>query len=192
MGNPCRVTGRSMRVIILCGLPGVGKLTVANGLARLGDYRVFHNHLVFDAVEALFPFDSATFGELRERLWLELLTRAVRERVGNIIFTIAGDRALNANFLISLASALSTFGVEVYWIELVCRVEDLEERIASVDRSRFGKVNSVESFRQLHAAGAFPGLALPPEAITVDTSGLSPEESVVAVNVEINKAKRAA
>ena len=180
-----------MRVVILCGLPGVGKLTVAKGLARLGDYRVFHNHLVFDAVEALFPFDSATFGELRERLWLELLTRAVRERVGNIIFTIAGDRALNASFLISLASALSTFGVEVYWIELVCRVEDLEERIASVDRSRFGKVTSVESFRQLNAAGAFPRLILPPGASTVDTSGLSSEESVAAVNAQVNKANHA-
>jgi len=180
-----------MRVVILCGLPGVGKLTVAKGLARLGDYRVFHNHLVFDAVEALFPFDSAAFAEMRERLWLELLSRAASERVGDMIFTIAGDRALRSNFPMTLASALSRLGVDVCWIELVCNIEDLEERIASADRSRFGKITSVESFRQLYGAGAFPRLVLPPGALTVDTSGLTSEESVAAVNAQVNRANHA-
>jgi len=180
-----------MRVVILCGLPGVGKLTVAKGLARLGDYRVFHNHLVFDAVEALFSFDSAAFVEMRERLWIELLSRAASERIGNVIFTIAGDRALRSNFPKRLASMLSRLGVGVCWIELVCNIEDLEERITSTDRSRFGKVTSVESFRQLNAAGAFPRLILPPGASTVDTSGLSSEESVAAVNAQVNRANHA-
>jgi hypothetical protein len=90
-----------VRVIILCGLPGVGKLTVAKGLARLRGYRVFHNHLVFDTVEALFPFGSAAFIELRERLWFDLLSRAVCEGVGNIVFTIARDQSLGADFLTS-------------------------------------------------------------------------------------------
>jgi len=69
-----------MRIVVLCGLPGVGKLTIARGLAQLRGYRVFHNHLVFDAVEALFPFGSPPFIELRDRLWLELLSRAIHER----------------------------------------------------------------------------------------------------------------
>ena len=69
-----------MRIVVLFGLPGVGKLTIARGLAQLRGYRVFHNHLVFDAVEALFPFGSPPFIELRDRLWLELLSRAIHER----------------------------------------------------------------------------------------------------------------
>jgi hypothetical protein len=43
---------------------------------------VLHNHLVFDAVEALLPFGSAAFLELRERLWLDLPRQAMQERVG--------------------------------------------------------------------------------------------------------------
>jgi len=50
-----------MRIFVLFGLPGVGKLTIARGLAQLRGYRVFHNHLVFDAVEARFPFGSPPF-----------------------------------------------------------------------------------------------------------------------------------
>jgi hypothetical protein len=94
------------RVVLLYGLPGVGKLTIARGLAQLRDYRVFHNHLVFDAVEALFPFGSPPFVELRDRLWFELLTRAVHERVGDIVFTIARDRTFDANFLARLVTAV--------------------------------------------------------------------------------------
>ena len=113
-----------MRVVILYGLPGVGKLTIARGLAQLRDYRVFHNHLVFDAVEALFPFGSPPFVELRDRLWFELLTRAVHEQVGDIVFTIARDRALDANFLARLVTVLTEAGASVHCIELTCGIEN--------------------------------------------------------------------
>ena len=89
-----------MRVIILCRLPRVGKLTIAKEFAQAHGYRVFHNHLVFDAVESLFTFGSPAFAELRERLWVELLCRAVQERVGDIIFTIARDRCADSDFLV--------------------------------------------------------------------------------------------
>jgi len=128
-----------LRVVILCGLPGVGKLTIANELARMHGFRVFHNHLVFDAVEALFPFESPAFVELRERLWVELLCRAVRERVGDVIFTIARDRRIDATFLVRLCQTLSQSGAEVRCVELSCAEEELERRVVSVARSRFGR-----------------------------------------------------
>jgi hypothetical protein len=181
-----------MRIIVLCGLPGVGKLTIARGIAQLRGYRVFHNHLVFDAVEALFPFGSPAFVELRDRLWLELLSRAVREQIGNVIFTIARDRAVAQDFLERLTLVLSQAGAEVRCIELTCGIEDLERRIGSVERSRFGKVSSFERFRKLHAVGAFPLFSMPPGTITVDTSGLSVEETVVKVDAEVDSASRAA
>ena len=181
-----------MRVIILCGLPGVGKLTIAKELARLCGYRVFHNHLVFDAVEALFPFGSPSFIELREGLWLELLSRAVRERVGDVIFTIARDQSLRADFLISIVSALRALGARVSCIELSCSAGELEQRLASADRARFGKVNSVERFRQLTGSGAFPPFTLPVDTILMDTSGLAPGEAAAAIDAEVNREQSAA
>ena len=145
-----------MRIIIICGVPGVGKLTIAKELARIHGYRVFHNHLVFDAVEALFLFGSPAFVELRERLWVELLCRAVQERVGNIIFTIARDRSVDATFLIRLVEVLSKLDAEVHCVELIGSDAELEQSVSSADRARFGKVQSMERFRELRAAGAFP------------------------------------
>lgn len=177
-----------MRVIILYGLPGVGKLTIAKEFGRAHGYRVFHNHLVFDTVEALFSFGSPAFVELRERLWLELMCRAVHERVGNIIFTIARDRSVDASFLIRLHQALSELGAEVHCVEVICSEEELERRVASGDRSHFGKVHSVERFRDLRAAGAFPFFLMPPGSITVDTSGLSVPHAAASIVARINHA----
>jgi hypothetical protein len=181
-----------MRVVILYGLPGVGKLTIARGLAKLRNYRVFHNHLVFDAVEALFPFGSPTFVELRDRLWLELLLRAVHGQVGDVIFTIARDRTLEANFLARLVPVLSEAGASVHCIELTCGVEELEYRVASLERSTCGKVSSADRFRELCVAGAFPPFSAPQGTIAIDTSGLSVADSVVKVDTEVRRGSHAA
>ena len=174
-----------MRIVILCGLPGVGKLAVAEGLARLRGYRVFHNHLVFDAVEALFPFGSPAFVELREQWWRELLLRAIDERVGDVIFTIAGDRALREDFLTTLVSELSQMEVVVHCVELRCGIDEHEQRLASAGRARFGKLNSVERYRQLNSSGAFPLLKLPSGATFIDTSGMSEDATVAAVDARV-------
>jgi hypothetical protein len=181
-----------MRVLVLCGLPGVGKLTIARGLAELRGYRVFHNHLVFDTVEALFPFGSSSFVELRDRLWLELLSRAIQEGGANIIFTIARDRTLDAGFLTRLAAALSQAGAEVCCVELTCRLADLEYRVASAERAHFGKVHSFERFRQLVATGAFPPFSMPRGTVSIDTSGMSIAETVTTVDREFERASFAA
>ncbi len=181
-----------MRVIILCGLPGVGKLTVANELARAGAYRVFHNHLVFNAVEALFPFGSAAFVELRRRLWIELLCRAVQERVGSVVFTIARDRSVDAFFLRHVVQALSDLGAEVHCIELTCGDNELERRVESGDRAFFGKVHTVARLRELRAAGSFPPFELPASTIAVDTSGLSAKETAALVEAKTNHGSCAA
>jgi hypothetical protein len=175
-----------LRVIILCGLPGVGKLAIANELARAHGYRVFHNHLVFDAVEALFPFESPTFVELRERLWVELLCRAAREQVGDVIFTIARDGGIDATFLVRLCQALLQLGADVRCVELSCAEEELDRRVASSDRSRFGKIHSAKAFRQLRAAGAFPLFTMPAGTITIDTTGLCVPQAAALVAARLN------
>ena len=178
-----------MRMVILFGLPGVGKLTIAKELARLGSYRVFHNHLVFDAVEALFPFGSPAFIELRERLWLELLSRAASERIGNVVFTIARDQWVPSDFLMTLESALGQLGASVSCIGLTCDGAEHEQRLANANRAGFGKVNSVERYRQLSQTDAFPPFKLPADAILIDITALSPAEAAAAIEVNVNRAQ---
>lgn len=45
-----------MQLIFIYGPPAVGKLSVANALAKLTGYRVFHNHLTIDLVRSIFDW----------------------------------------------------------------------------------------------------------------------------------------
>ena len=65
-----------MDLVVLAGLPGVGKLTVGRVLADVTGYRLFHNHLTVDLALSLFEFGSQPFVELREEIWLAAIERA--------------------------------------------------------------------------------------------------------------------
>src|SRR3954470_21966554 len=88
-----------MKLIFLHGLPGVGKLTVARELAQLTGFRIFHNHLAVDLVASVFEFGSPPFVELREKIWLEVFSRAAAARLNGLIFTFAFDRSVRGSFI---------------------------------------------------------------------------------------------
>lgn len=75
-------------VVFLHGKAACGKLTVGRALAARTGYPLFHNHLIVDAVSAVFPFGSEAFVALRQRFWLDMFSEAAR--LGRpLIFTFA-------------------------------------------------------------------------------------------------------
>jgi adenylate kinase len=166
-----------MKLIFLHGLPGVGKLTVARALAELTGYRLFHNHLSVDLVESVFEFGSEPFVELREMIWLAVFARAAEAGLAGLIFTFAYDRTVRRDFIGNARSVLESSGSEILFVELKCTTAELERRIAHPSRARFGKLNSVERFRELSAAGAFVYPGMPADGLVMDTTGVSASEA---------------
>jgi hypothetical protein len=162
-----------MRLIFLHGLPGVGKLTVARELAGLTGFRLFHNHLAVDLVTSVFEFGSQPFVELREAIWLAVFSRAVEAELAGLIFTFAYDRTVRRGFIENVRSTLESDGGEVLFVELKCSPEELERRITHPSRRGFGKLNSVEQFRELSAAGAFVDPGIPAERLVLDITEVS-------------------
>ena len=87
-----------MHLIFIHGPAASGKLTVARELAKLTGLPLFHNHLVVDAVAALFPFGSAPFVRLREETWLAAFREAA-EADHSLIFTFAPERTVRPEFI---------------------------------------------------------------------------------------------
>ena len=74
-----------MKLVILYGPPGVGKLTVGRELAALTGFKLFHNHLTVDLAAAVFDFKSRPFIDLRDRIWLLVFDRAIEAGVEGMI-----------------------------------------------------------------------------------------------------------
>lgn len=166
-----------MKLIFLHGLPGVGKLTVARAVAELTGFKVFHNHLAVDLVESVFEFGSPPFVELRETIWLAAFSQAVEAGLGGLIFTFAHDRTVRESFIGNVRGIVEATGGEVFFIELKCSPEELEGRIAHPSRRSFGKLASVEQFRELSEAGAFARPGVPADQLVLDTTGVSASDA---------------
>ena len=161
-----------MKLVFLHGLPGVGKLTVARELAKLTGFRVFHNHLAVDLAQSVFEFGSPPFVELREKVWLEVFSQAAAQLDG-LIFTFAFDRTVRGGFIERTLEIVESSRGEVLFVELTCSAEEIERRIAHPARRQFGKLCSVEHFRELQQTGAFVNPGIPAERLIVETTELA-------------------
>ena len=86
-----------MQLIFIYGQVASGKLTIARELAGRTGFALFHNHLIVDAVGAVFPFGSETFVRLRERFWLEVIAEAAKDG-RSLIFTFAPEPTVAPDF----------------------------------------------------------------------------------------------
>ncbi len=168
-----------MKLIFLHGAPAVGKLTVAQELARLTGFRLFHNHLAVDLVTSLFEFGSKPFIELREEIWLAAFSEAARNDV-SLIFTFNPERTVRESFVQKTIDAVEGAGGKIDLIELTCAEDELERRMEDASRKKFGKLASVELYRSLKESGAFDFPKLP-NGLTLDTTNQSPTETAILI-----------
>jgi deoxyadenosine/deoxycytidine kinase len=166
-----------MNIIFIYGPVASGKLTIARSLSDEIELPLFHNHLTVDLVSSLFEFGSPEFISLREKIWLLSFQTAVRSGQ-SFIFTFTPDKTVNEDFIDNLYSIVSMNSNKIIFIELVCEEDEIENRIENKNRSEYGKLNSVELYRQLRSDGAFDSkFALDPD-LSINTKKNSVIESV--------------
>jgi chloramphenicol 3-O-phosphotransferase len=173
-------------LLFLHGPPASGKLTVARELETLTGFRLFHNHLAVDLLESVFEFGSPPFVDLREQLWLSVFRQAARTQV-SLIFTFAPERTVRPEFPDAALSAVRSEGGRVLFAALRCSESELERRLSDPSRSAFGKLRSVEQYRELRNSGAFEYPRLRAD-IELDTGALSPREAAQRIHAGLGGA----
>lgn len=165
-----------MQLVFIYGQPASGKLTVARALAQHTGFALFHNHLVVDAVHAVFPFGSPEFVRLRESMWLDVMRAAARSG-RSLIFTFAPEATVAADFPERLRAEIEASGGNVTFVALTVPESEQERRIDTPDRACFGKMRSREMLREYRDVFASAMARMPKPALTIDTSAATPDDA---------------
>jgi chloramphenicol 3-O-phosphotransferase len=174
-------------LLFLHGPPASGKLTVARELEKLTGFRLFHNHLAVDLLESVFEFGSPPFVDLREELWLSVFRQAARNDV-SLIFTFAPERSVRPGFPEAAESAVRSEGGRVLFVALRCAESEFERRLSEPSRAAFGKLRSLEGYRELRDAGVFEFPPLRAD-LEVDTGALPPMEAARRIHAALAGAR---
>lgn len=169
-----------MQLIFLYGPVAAGKLTVARALAARTGHALFHNHLIVDAVAAVFPFGSPSFVRLRERFWMDTFEAAAAEG-RSLIFTFAPEPTVAADFPLRVQAAVEAAGGSVVFVALTVPPEEQDRRLNAPSRSAFGKLTSLELLHSLRPQLDAAMTAMPAPLLIVDTAQIGPEEAATLI-----------
>lgn len=169
-----------MRMIFIYGPVASGKLTVGRLVAERMGIPLFHNHLIVDAVGAVFPFGSPEFARLREQFWLETIAAAAISG-RSLIFTFAPEPSVPSDFPRRVSSMVAGAGGQVTYVALELDETEQERRLVNPTRERFGKLRSLEVLRELRPSMATCIKSMPEPALRIDTGTLTPHEAADAI-----------
>src|SRR5262249_10301444 len=169
-----------MRVVFIYGPVASGKLTIARELAKRTRMALFHNHLIVDAVGAVFPFGSEAFVRLREHFWLTVFAEAARDG-RSLIFTFAPEPTVKPGFSQRVRKLVHLGGGEVIFVKLTVPQEEQERRLMAPDRAAFGKLQSLNLLRQLRDESAACIAEMPEPALAIDTATVEPGTAAEAI-----------
>lgn len=164
-----------MHVLFIYGPPASGKLTIARIVADQTGFALFHNHLIVDALLAVFPFASPEFVRLREEFWLKTIAAAAHTR-RSMVFTFCPETTVEQSFPDRVAATVEQEGGTLTFIRLEVGKNDQEQRLVSPSRIG-GKLRRVDILRSFSEDFEAALSAMPPAAVTIDTSKISADDA---------------
>lgn len=166
-----------MELVVVCGPPAVGKLTVGKELARLTGFRLFHNHLTVDLVGSVFESGTAPNVRLREAIWLTVFDYACRYDLPGLVFTLAiASWSPTPEFPANIEQLIDGHGA-VRYVQLTCTREELLRRVIQPSRAAYDKVNDTDTLEGWLDDGS---IRLPQleraDVLCIDNTCLAPAE----------------
>ena len=164
-----------MKLVVIYGAPGVGKLTTARALAELTGFRIFHNHLSFDLVKAVFDFPTPPFMRLSETVRLATFEAAAREKLPGLLFTFAYAAPEDDAFIKKITDVIAPHQGKAVFVRLFCDRATHERRVLAEERKRFGKITDPVALRGALERWNFDSAIPFGEGLEIDNSNAQPD-----------------
>jgi hypothetical protein len=134
-----------MKIVFIYGAPSVGKLSVAEELTRMTGFLLFHNHLTLDEAEHFYKWGTPEFWNFVTQKRLVKVADAARENQKGIIMTYVYQGSQKDDEYIDELKKMATLvNSKIYFVELICDLEELKKRVISPSRLQYKKINSVD------------------------------------------------
>lgn len=171
-------------VIILYGPIAVGKLTVANILAKKLGYVVAHNHALNDAVTDIFPRESKEYGRVVQKMRITFLREIVQTGTDFIVthcyahdYVNPATGLLDPVYVQKQKQRLARYGARVCMVHLKADPQVLFERIQGASRKQWKKLTDVETMQKLAVEKDWQTSAPVRDQLIIDTTHLKPEKT---------------
>ena len=166
-------------------MPAVGKLSVAKQLAKIINFKVFHNHLTADYVSSIFPSNDKISNRLKCQIVYKMLEAAAKYKVKGVIFTKVYDVS-DKNFVKNIIKIVEKNGGEILFVRLYCSPKKLYERVRKNSRKVFNKVKTIKDLKIiLKKNNKFESIPFK-RSLNINNDFLSPKKSAEKIKEYYN------
>lgn len=175
-----------MKLVILFGPQAVGKMTVAQELARITGLKLFHNHMSLELVNQFFDFGTPAFERLDRAIRFAIFEEVAKSELEGLIFTMvwALNEPEDEAYIDEIVEIFESEGAAVHFVELKANLEERlkrnrhEHRLRhkpskrDVDFSEKVLLHDEKMYRMNTLAGELPEKAV----LTIDNTNLTATE----------------
>lgn len=115
-----------MNLIIICGAPASGKMTVGQELQKLTNYKLFHNHMSIKLVNQFFDFGMPNFRKLDKKIRFDIFKEIADSEIAGLIFTYvwAFNEESDETYVDEIVDVFKKRNPKVCFVELNCALEE--------------------------------------------------------------------
>ncbi len=166
-----------MKLIFIYGPPAAGKLTIAKEIEKITGYKLLHNHMVRDIVDAIIDKNSPLFSPVKNKMYLHLLTLAARVKTPGIIFTFYYNHPRSEKFVKQLVRNVEIHGGKVYFVRIFCEEGELFRRVSNNSRKKFKKITTQKYLKSIYDRDNFYFRIPYVRNLEIDNTKVSPKKA---------------
>lgn len=174
-----------MKLILIYGSPAVGKLTVANEIAKQTDFKVFHNHLTIDAVAPVFEFGTKSFWKLVHLFRIEVISEAARQDQ-NLIYTFCYAKGSDDAHVAEVTKAIEENGGEICFVLLSAEKCVIEKRLLEESRLSYSKMKNIELLHKIWDENELFSPVPEQTSLIIDNTSISAENAAKMIIEHFN------